>query len=278
QEGSGRVQTVRMILVVSHAQAVSLSIDPAVVLATRKFVDDKAIEVQAYADDLMAKHLAASNPHPQYAPLVSPSLTGVPTAPTAAAGTRNSQLATTAFVKGAIEALVASSPEVLDTLNELAAALGNDPNFATTITNALAGKQPLDNTLTALSGKSVAALLEYLGLGTAAKKNVGTGVGQLPDMHSFSTGSNNAFRLPTGHIVQFDYGVLSGMGGFTKSYPIPFPTTTIALIGIVYNALGVRWVATPNVFDRTTANINFVDSVTGNALTGITVGYLAIGY
>ena len=102
-----------------------------------------------------------------YAPLSSPALTGKPTAPTAAQTANDTQLANTAFVKAAIAALVASSPEALDTLNELAAALGNDPNFATTMTNALAGKQPLDNTLTALSGKSVAALLEYLGLGEA---------------------------------------------------------------------------------------------------------------
>ncbi|EPJ7713856.1 gp53-like domain-containing protein [Citrobacter freundii] len=100
-----------------------------------------------------------------YAPLASPALTGKPTAPTAAQASNDTQLATTAFVKAALAALVASSPEALDTLNELAAALGNDPNFATTMTNALAGKQPLDNTLTALSGKSVSALLEYLGLG-----------------------------------------------------------------------------------------------------------------
>ncbi|ACT08829.1 Tail Collar domain protein [Dickeya chrysanthemi Ech1591] len=99
QEGSGRVQTVRMILAISQAQAVSLNIDPAVVLATRKSVDDKAIEVKAYADELMAKHLADANPHKQYAPLASPALTGVPTAPTAAAGTNTTQLATTAFVK-----------------------------------------------------------------------------------------------------------------------------------------------------------------------------------
>ena len=103
-----------------------------------------------------------------YAPLSSPALTGKPTAPTAAQTANDTQLANTAFVKAAIAALVASSPEALDTLNELAAALGNDPNFATTMTNALAGKQPLDNTLTALSGKSVAALLEYLGLGAGA--------------------------------------------------------------------------------------------------------------
>ncbi|EOC0226901.1 phage tail protein, partial [Cronobacter sakazakii] len=92
-----------------------------------------------------------------YAPLASPALTGSPTAPTAAPTVNNTQIATTAFVKAAIAALVASSPAALDTLNELAEALGNDPNFATTMTNALAGKQPLDNTLTALSGKSVAA-------------------------------------------------------------------------------------------------------------------------
>ncbi|MDM2921039.1 hypothetical protein OGY33_16245 [Citrobacter sp. Cpo032] len=98
-----------------------------------------------------------------YAPLASPALTGKPTAPTAVQASNDTQLATTAFVKAALAALVASSPEALDTLNELAAALGNDPNFATTMTNALAGKQPLDNTLTALSGKSVSALLEYLG-------------------------------------------------------------------------------------------------------------------
>ncbi|MCS1081802.1 tail fiber protein, partial [Escherichia coli] len=85
------------------------------------------------------------------APLASPALTGVPTAPTAAQGTNNTQIATTAYVKAAISALVGSSPEALDTLNELDAALGNDPNFATTMTTALAGKQPLDATLTALA-------------------------------------------------------------------------------------------------------------------------------
>ena len=103
-----------------------------------------------------------------YAPLASPALTGKPTAPTAVQASNDTQLATTAFVKAALAALVASSPKALDTLNELAAALGNDPNFATTMTNALAGKQPLDNTLTALSGKSVSALLEYLRLGAGA--------------------------------------------------------------------------------------------------------------
>ncbi|EFS7694529.1 phage tail protein [Escherichia coli] len=91
------------------------------------------------------------------APLNSPALTGMPTTPTARQGTNNTQIANTAFVMAAIAALVDSSPDALNTLNELAAALGNDPNFATTMTNALAGKQPKDATLTALAGLATAA-------------------------------------------------------------------------------------------------------------------------
>ncbi|HGT6176592.1 TPA: phage tail protein, partial [Escherichia coli] len=66
QEGSGRTQTIRMILIVSSTSAITLKIDPSVVLATRQYVDDKVIEVKAYADNLLAAHLAAANPHPQY--------------------------------------------------------------------------------------------------------------------------------------------------------------------------------------------------------------------
>ncbi|HAI5813202.1 TPA: tail fiber protein [Escherichia coli] len=91
------------------------------------------------------------------APLNSPALTGTPTTPTAQQGTNNTQIASTAFVMAAIAALVDSSPDALNTLNELAAALGNDPNFATTMTNSLAGKQPKDATLTALAGLATAA-------------------------------------------------------------------------------------------------------------------------
>lgn len=168
QEGSGRMQVIRVILIVSSTQAVTLKIDPSVVLATRQYVDDQIIQVKAFVDQQLAAHIAAADPHKQYAPKASPALTGTPTAPTAAQTVNNTQIATTEFVKSAIAALVASSPAALDTLNELAAALGNDPNFATTVTNALAGKQPLDSTLTDLSGKTVNGILQYLGLGDAS--------------------------------------------------------------------------------------------------------------
>ncbi|EJQ0323679.1 phage tail-collar fiber domain-containing protein [Escherichia coli] len=227
QEGSGRTQTIRMILVVTNTEAITLKIDPSVVLATRKYVDDKISEheqsrhhpdasltakgftqlssainsesetlaatpkaVKAAYDLADGKYTAqnatttqkgivqlssatnstsetlAATPKAvkavmdetnKKAPLNSPALTGTPTTPTAPQGTNSTQIASTAFVMAAIAALVDSSPDALNTLSELAAALGNDPNFATTMTNALAGKQPKDATLTALAGLVTAA-------------------------------------------------------------------------------------------------------------------------
>ncbi|MGT2044641.1 phage tail protein [Enterobacter hormaechei subsp. xiangfangensis] len=270
-EGSGRTQTVRMVLITSSTDNITLKIDPAVVLATRKYVDDKVLELKVYVDDLMAEHLAAADPHTQYAPkespvltgtpkaptapagtnttqiastafvqavvtalnnalalkapLASPAMTGTPTAPTAAQTVNNTQIATTAFVKSAIAALVASSPAALDTLNELAAALGNDPNFATTMTNALAGKQPLDSTLSSLSGKSVAELLSWLGLGTAATKDTGTGNNQLPDMSSFGSSllANGYQKLPGGLIIQWGVFAVSATAGGVATTDVTFP-------------------------------------------------------
>ncbi|EMW50398.1 TPA: prophage tail fiber N-terminal domain-containing protein [Escherichia coli] len=89
------------------------------------------------------------------APLDSPAFTGTPTTPTPPDEAAGLETANAAFVRKLLAALVDSSPEALDTLNELAAALGNDPNFATTVTNALAGKQPLNDTLTSISKAGV---------------------------------------------------------------------------------------------------------------------------
>ncbi|MCU7148179.1 phage tail protein [Salmonella enterica] len=142
------------------------------------------------------------------APLDSPTFTGTPTTPTPPDDAVGLEMANAAFVRKLLAALVDSSPEALDTLNELAAALGNDPNFATTMTNALASKQPLSDVLTSLSSlpatgnkmpyfsdKNVMALanltavgrelagqnskgevLDYLGLKGAATKDVQTGI------------------------------------------------------------------------------------------------------
>ena len=156
QEGSGRVQVIRVILIVSSTEAVTLKIDPSVVLATRKYVDDAVIEVKAYADDVMKKHVASANPHKQY-PLIA---------------------------------------------------------------NAL--KEMVDDGL-------VNQVLQNLGLGEAAKRGVGTGENQIPDMSSFASAlsSNGYQKLPSGLIIQWGAAV-AGIGstggtGNIVSFPVAFP-------------------------------------------------------
>ncbi|MDN4211725.1 hypothetical protein PEZ49_16365 [Citrobacter freundii] len=100
-------------------------------------------QVEKGGSDL-AKHIAAADPHTQYAPKASPTFTGTPTAPTPANSDNSKKLATTEFVAKALAALAGSAPETLDTLKELADALGNDPNFATTVLNKLAEKLAKD--------------------------------------------------------------------------------------------------------------------------------------
>ncbi|EBN0570993.1 phage tail protein [Salmonella enterica] len=338
QEGSGRTQTIRMILVVTNTEAITLKIDPSVVLATRKYVDDKISEheqsrrhpdasltvkgftqlssainsesetlaatpkaVKAAYDLANGKYTAqnatttqkgivqlssatnstsetlAATPKAvkavmdetnKKAPLNSPALTGTPTTPTAPQGTNSTQIASTAFVMAAIAALVDSSPDALNTLNELAAALGNDPNFATTMTNALAGKQPKDATLTALAelatsadklpyftgadraaltaltsvgrailGKtSTQGVLDYLGLGEAAKRDVGTGDNQIPDMGAFASGSG-WFRLPGGYIVQFGTFAGNTTRFISGHFPIPFPNQPMVSVSVMSDAV-----------------------------------------
>ncbi|HGG1672974.1 TPA: phage tail protein [Escherichia coli] len=304
-EGSGRTQTVRMVLITSSTDNITLKIDPAVVLATRKYVDDKVLELKVYVDDLMAKHLIAQDPHSQYAPkasptfsgtpkaptpaagnnttqvattafvqaaltalingapatldtlkeiaaainndpnfsttinnalalkapLSSPALTGTPTAPTAAQSVNNTQIATTAFVKSAIAGMVGSAPAALDTLNELAAALGNDPNFATTMLNALAGKQPLDNTLTNLSGKDVAGLLAYLGLGELALAGATTGA-MLVNGYVAIPLIISGVRRPL--IIQWGVGQFGGSlgddAGYLNNFPFAFPSACYVMV------------------------------------------------
>ncbi|MGT5051521.1 phage tail protein [Escherichia coli] len=317
-EGSGRTQTVRMVLITSSTDNITLKIDPAVVLATRKYVDDEVLELKLYVDDQMRNHIAAQDPHTQYAqkhnptftgepkaptpaagnnttriattefvqaaitalingapatldtlkeiaaainndpkfsttinnalalkaPLSSPALTGTPTAPTAAQSVNNTQIATTAFVKSAIAAMVGSAPAALDTLNELAAALGNDPNFATTMLNALAGKQPLDNTLTNLSGKDVAGLLAYLGLGELSLAGTVSGVIGLNGYVTIPLIISGSRRTL---IIQWGQARFGGSGGedagYLNDFPFAFPSAcygmTVSHVGHTPSGAGI---------------------------------------
>jgi hypothetical protein len=124
------------------------------------YLDGVTSAIQTQIDSKLATSTAAST----YAPLASPALTGVPTAPTASANTNTTQVATTAYVQTEIADLIASAPGALDTLNELAAALGNDAAFSTTVTNNLATKLPLAGGT--MSGAIAMGTNKITGLGT----------------------------------------------------------------------------------------------------------------
>jgi len=144
QEGSGRTQTIRMILIVSSTSAVTLKIDPSVVLATRQYVDDKVIEVKAYADGVMEKHVEAANPHKQY-------------------------------------------PLIANALKEMADA------------------------------GLISKVFENLGLGSAAARNVGEGLNQVPDISSFKF--NDSFSEGRGYaLLNLPFGFKAVIGTFN----IPF--------------------------------------------------------
>ncbi|EPD7839344.1 gp53-like domain-containing protein [Escherichia coli] len=177
----------------------------------------------------LAKHIAAADPHTQYAPKASPTFTGTPTAPTPANSDNSKKLATTEFVAKALAALAGSAPETLDTLKELADALGNDPNFATTVLNKLAEKLAKDQ-----HGADIpdpALFVKNLGLGEAAKRDVGNGQNQIPDMSAWECGGDTTTgwrRSPDGYIEQW------GLTGATTNevlinFPIPFPTAVISI-------------------------------------------------
>jgi hypothetical protein len=111
-------------------------------------------------------YLSQSSASTTYAPLASPTLTGTPAAPTATSGTNTTQIATTAFVSTAISNLVNGAGAALDTLQELASALGNDANFATTITTSIGTKLTKSDNLSDLTNAGTART--NLGLGTIA--------------------------------------------------------------------------------------------------------------
>ena len=134
------------------------------------------------------------------ASIVNPVFTGTPTAPTAISTTNTTQIATTAFVKTAISNLIDTAPSTLDTLNELAAALGDDANFSTTITNQLADKAPINNPI--LTGTlSVDTINEKTSLngvvieGVTLKNNtVNAGSNSTVSASNFNVGTKKCYK------------------------------------------------------------------------------------
>ncbi|EGY4514319.1 prophage tail fiber N-terminal domain-containing protein, partial [Salmonella enterica] len=167
------------------------------------------------------------------APLDSPAFTGTPTAPTPPDDAKGLQTANAEFVRKLIAALVCSVPESLDTLQELADALGNDPNFATTIVNKLAGKQTLDKTLTALSGKSVDGLIEYIGL----RETINRAAGALQkDQNGADIPDKKQFARTIGAVTSTS--VTFGESGWFKIATVVMPQSTSTAVIKLYGGAG----------------------------------------
>ncbi|WP_249420778.1 phage tail protein [Enterobacter sp. RHBSTW-00974] len=223
----------------------------------------------------LAKHIAAADPHTQYAPKASPTFTGTPTAPTPANSDNSKKLATTEFVAKALAALAGSAPETLDTLKELADALGNDPNFATTVLNKLAEKLAKDQNGTDIPDPAL--FVKNLGLGTAATKNVGVGAGQIPDMSSF-TNASGWQKLPGGKILQWGKaGFPVGQTQISVPFPINFPSvvSNIQLTFADINFSGVTPSPTLAVVNNTVNGAGFGAYMSGAG--GFNAYFFAIG-
>jgi hypothetical protein len=174
------------------------------IFTTYNFTDNSTNWNTAYGwgDHASAGYLTSHQSLAAYAPLASPALTGTPTAPTASAGTNTTQIATTAFVGTAVSNLVDSSPSALNTLNELAAALGDDANFSTTVTNSIATKLPL-------AGGTMTGTLN---MGANAITSTGTiSSGAITSSGAVTVPSSGQIRFgDANHYVQGGLGALGG--------------------------------------------------------------------
>ncbi|MEO3989357.1 gp53-like domain-containing protein [Pseudocitrobacter cyperus] len=232
-------------------------------------------------DSDLAAHLAATDPHTQYAMKASPTFTGTPTAPTAANNDNSKKLATTEFVARALAALADSAPETLDTLKELADALGNDPNFATTVLNSLATKLTKDQNGADIPDPDL--FVKNLRLGDAAKKNVGTGSGQIPDMSSFGNQrADSGYQyLPGGLILQWAIATTNTSPG-TVSFPVAFPTRALCVVATDQSVGGTGQGFALTAQNFTSTNFQLRAYQTGtNAESSIGAGgfnYFAVGY
>nr|WP_249421981.1 hypothetical protein [Enterobacter sp. RHBSTW-00318] len=213
----------------------------------------------------LAKHIAAADPHTQYAPKASPTFTGTPTAPTPANSDNSKKLATTEFVAKALAALAGSAPETLDTLKELADALGNDPNFATTVLNKLAEKLAKDQNGTDIPDPAL--FVKNLGLGD--------GTGRLINAQTFTASGTYTPTAGTKFVIAEvlgggggggsnaatpSAGAAAGAGGASGAYAVCKHTPT-GPVSIVIGAGGAGGVSTAAGADGSTGGTSSYGAV-----------------
>lgn len=255
------------------------------------YLDGVTSAIQTQIDTKLASSTASST----YSPIASPTFTGIPAAPTPTAGTNTTQLATTAFVKKAVDDLIDAAPGTLDTLNELAAAINDDASYAATISTALGNKQDkvtgvsdteigyLDGVTSAiqtqLNAKAASADITELAQ-DAVGNNVGTGLSYNDTTGAISVTANTydaygssstvAGNLSTHESDTTTHGTTGNIVGTSDTQTLTNKTLTSPKIN---EDVAVTATATElNILDGatlSTTELNYVDGVTSGIQTQI---------
>ncbi|MFB1120802.1 phage tail protein [Dickeya dadantii] len=269
KEGSGRVQTVRMILIVSHTDAVMMTFDPTVALASRQYVDDRTlsslaytdtnvIEVKSYTDNLLAEHIATADPHKQYAPIDSPVFVGNPTAPTPPFFDADTSIATTAFVQRALgnmksafgvrENKVLTSDAFGCFIESQIAGITITLPDASLCPGGVIEFNNISNGAVTVSGASVDILgpnnpsgsktlkiqsgvnVKFLSTGPQWRAIGGVGIA--------GAGLNGYQVLPSGIIIQWGIGKTLAAGVINQTFPIVYPNNFFSVVITENNSVG----------------------------------------
>ena len=200
----GRLNTAEADIIALETKATTGETHIAATTSVHGIADTAALATKSYADNAKTDAITTSaTAIALKADIASPALTGTPTAPTASLGTNTTQIATTAFVKAEVDAVIAAAPGALNTLDELAAALGDDANFATTVTTNLAAKAPsanptLTGTVALPAASSVTLGGTALSTTLATKADNNSAINVMSGSHTIVTADVNNIREMSG--------------------------------------------------------------------------------
>jgi len=207
--------------------------------------------------------------------LASPALTGIPTAPTAAAGNNSTQVATTAYTDAAIASLVDGAPALLNTLNELADAIGDDANFATTLTTSVGTK--VSKAGDTMTGLLVLSADPSANLGAATKQYVDTA--EADAVTAAGTAAGTAISNAVSALTKSSVGLANVDNTSDANKPVSTAQATAIATALTAAEAYADALDTDDVAEATTnkyftdarAKSSAADLLTGATLTNITI-------
>ena len=226
-------------------------------------------------DTLKPISTATQNALDLKANLASPALTGTPTAPTAAAGNNSTQVATTAYADAAIANLVDGAPGLLNTLNELAAAISDDENFATTLTTSVGTK--VSKAGDTMTGLLVLSADPSANLGAATKQYVDTA--ETDAITAAGTAAGTAISNAVSALTKSSVGLANVDNTSDANKPVSTAQATAIAAALTAAEVYADALDTDDVAEATTnkyftdarAKTSAADLLTGATLTNITI-------